>query len=468
MLTLIAALSFAVTAMAEVPHMINYQGRLTDDSGNPMDTTISMEFTIYDDSTGGTAVWTETHAAVTVTSGFFNILLGSVSPITDTVFSEPERYLGLKVGGDPEISPRIGLAAVAYAHRVSTVDGSTGGTIGGSTYIGSVVIKPVPHCWNWAGDCEPKAACPTFTLKTGTMTGDPFPTACGRFFVTDGFEERIDLDGGTGDVKACGKALFGEKHSNIGDWSFVAGCENIVDADFSTVSGGEFNNAWAVYSNIGGGQSNQISGDYSTISGGQGNNSPGDYGCIAGGNGNVCGGTYAAIPGGADNTANGNGSFAAGQKAHALHHGSFVWADNMGLDFSSTDVNQFLIRAIGGVGINTETPSSDLHVFGSVATGVETIEETVSIDNGSIILGNNSASTGAIDLYLPAAAWCPGRQMTFKKISPTGNGPVNVKTSAPDEIDNQGPAPSTYQLLNQYDFVVLVSDGVDHWYIVSK
>ena len=56
-------------ASAGVPQLMNYQGRLTDNGGNPLDTTVSVTFTIYDDSTGGNPKWTELHPAVTVTDG---------------------------------------------------------------------------------------------------------------------------------------------------------------------------------------------------------------------------------------------------------------------------------------------------------------------------------------------------------------------------------------------------------------
>lgn len=52
-------------------------------------------------------------------------------------------------------------------------------------------------------------------------------------------------------------------------------------------------------------------------------------------------------------------SFAAGFLAEANHGGTFVWADSasgFGVPFPSTGVNQFLIRASGGVGIGTNSP----------------------------------------------------------------------------------------------------------------
>ncbi|MFV1981595.1 MAG: tail fiber domain-containing protein, partial [Rhodothermia bacterium] len=58
-------------------------------------------------------------------------------------------------------------------------------------------------------------------------------------------------------------------------------------------------------------------------------------------------------------------TFAAGQRAKANHSGAFVWADSastVGVDFSSTNENQFLIRASGGVGIGTNAPAEALQV----------------------------------------------------------------------------------------------------------
>jgi hypothetical protein len=49
--------------LAEVPGLVNYQGTLTDDEGVALDTTVSMTFSIYTDSVGGTQVWTETQLA---------------------------------------------------------------------------------------------------------------------------------------------------------------------------------------------------------------------------------------------------------------------------------------------------------------------------------------------------------------------------------------------------------------------
>jgi hypothetical protein len=108
---------------AQVPQLINYQGKLTKVSGVPLDTTIQMVFTIYDDSTGGNPLWTETQNSVNVEKGVFNVLLGSSVPVSYSTFDGNIRYLGVKVGGDPEITPRKSIVSVPYAYNADLLDG---------------------------------------------------------------------------------------------------------------------------------------------------------------------------------------------------------------------------------------------------------------------------------------------------------------------------------------------------------
>jgi hypothetical protein len=80
---------------------------------------------------------------------------------------------------------------------------------------------------------------------------------------------------------------------------------------------------------------------------------------------------FAVIPGGQSNTvANAaTHALAAGYRAKASHPGTLVWADEEEADFTSTAANQFLVRAGGGVGINTNSPQATLHVRGEAKIG---------------------------------------------------------------------------------------------------
>ena len=81
---------------------------------------------------------------------------------------------------------------------------------------------------------------------------------------------------------------------------------------------------------------------------------------------NTASGNASTVPGGQSNSAVGSFSSAAGQRAKANHAGAFVWADSTAADFVSTGINQFLIRATGGVGIGANNPANPLDVNGII------------------------------------------------------------------------------------------------------
>ena len=256
----VVLLALASIAAAQVPNQMQYQGYLTNDGGSPLDTTVDMEFVIYDDSTGSGVIWTETHLDVTVEDGLFEVILGSVSGVTEDVVSDSVRWLGITVGDDSEIHPRTKLVTVPYAFRVSTVDGATGGTISGDVII----------------------------------------------------QSDLDLDG---DLRATGKATIGPNHTNTGEYAFVAGVANTASGDrsavgggggnsttgdYATISGGSNNEAYR-YSTVGGGYSNAVTNMYGTIGGGDNNQADGSRSTIAGGEDNYAGQYGATVGGGRDN-----------------------------------------------------------------------------------------------------------------------------------------------------------------------
>jgi hypothetical protein len=108
---------------ADVPHMINYQGKLTTDTGGGcLNDTVQMRFSIYPDTLGSPAVWTETQNNVIVKEGIFNVLLGGVVSIPDSVFDGSVKFLGVKVESDPEMRPLKAMVSVPYAYRAKNAD----------------------------------------------------------------------------------------------------------------------------------------------------------------------------------------------------------------------------------------------------------------------------------------------------------------------------------------------------------
>jgi hypothetical protein len=108
---------------------IAYQGRLADANGSPLTGTYNMIFRLYDAATGGTPLWTEQWTGsngVKVSDGLFNVMLGSLTPIpTSLVTDHSSLFLGITVGTDDEMTPRVQLGTVPFAVQALTVpDGS--------------------------------------------------------------------------------------------------------------------------------------------------------------------------------------------------------------------------------------------------------------------------------------------------------------------------------------------------------
>lgn len=79
---------------------------------------------------------------------------------------------------------------------------------------------------------------------------------------------------------------------------------------------------------------------------------------MGGGYSSTASGVGATVPGGGSNTAAGEYSFAAGYRAKANHNGTFVWGDETTANVTSTDANQFIVRASGGVWFGTSSSPS--------------------------------------------------------------------------------------------------------------
>ena len=53
---------------------------------------------------------------VVVTGGVFNVILGSIEPLTPDVFSGPS-FLGIEINGNEELEPRQEIVSSAFALR---------------------------------------------------------------------------------------------------------------------------------------------------------------------------------------------------------------------------------------------------------------------------------------------------------------------------------------------------------------
>jgi hypothetical protein len=118
---------------ASIPHTINYQGRLCDSTGKPIDQQgVSVTFRIYDNSAGTpnsqtNTPWAETQS-VNIQKGIFNVQIGSKTSGGINLAFDRQYYLGIQVGSDPEMRPLQPLSSSAYAIRAENANNADNAT----------------------------------------------------------------------------------------------------------------------------------------------------------------------------------------------------------------------------------------------------------------------------------------------------------------------------------------------------
>jgi len=125
----------SISVSADIPQMINYQGKVTDTSGDPVpDGTYIMQFEIFDAPTGNILLWSSGDVSLDVTDGIFSVLLGqSPQPLLDLEFDQ-DCWLEVVVESVIQ-SPRQRLVSVACAYMAS-------GLVAGTEVIGEVTTEP--------------------------------------------------------------------------------------------------------------------------------------------------------------------------------------------------------------------------------------------------------------------------------------------------------------------------------------
>ncbi len=134
-ISLLSLISLVITftVIGQVPQTMHFQGFLADPgTGDAVtDGDYSIIFTIYDNVSVGSSLWTETHSTVAVADGYFSVILGSEGAPLDIAFDIPY-FLEVGVGGET-LSPRYTLSSSSYAFKAQSVEGIT---IDNNGYVG--------------------------------------------------------------------------------------------------------------------------------------------------------------------------------------------------------------------------------------------------------------------------------------------------------------------------------------------
>ena len=368
----------------EIGTAFTYQGRLID-ANSAADGLYDFQFKLYDANEAGM------QKGITVPIGELDVIDGYFTVGLDFgsgVFTGDARWLeiGVRPGDSGSnyttLSPRQKVVPTPYSLYAKIAGyAKTAGHAETAGYAGTAghaeTADSVPDGITGSGT----ANYITKFLSSSTIGNSVIYELSGNIGIgTTSPDAKLTVNGA---ILRDGSTMHGtnaDTHINLGTNSTTG--EYGQNYSYITIAGGQDNTASTSYSTVGGGQNNTASSDYATVSGGYSNEAGGRY------------------------------SFAAGRQAKANHDGTFVWADSTSANFVSTDNNQFLIRASGGVGIGTTSPTSTLHVEGTIEVdqkiqaddsgGLElaTDEGTIRlkiIDNGNVGIGTTTP-VGALDV----------------------------------------------------------------------
>src|SRR3989339_853413 len=103
--------------VSAIPQTFSVHGKLENNAGSPLEGTYNMSFNIYNAYTGGSSIWNLSNQNVdTDSNGIYNVVLTSVNLDFGSQY-----YLGVTVGNDSEMSPRINLSSSPYAFEAQNV-----------------------------------------------------------------------------------------------------------------------------------------------------------------------------------------------------------------------------------------------------------------------------------------------------------------------------------------------------------
>ncbi len=334
----------------------SYRGSL-DDGGRPAQGEYQFRFTLYNAASGGRVLAMPiTVPGVSVRAGTFDATVD----LGDTLERVGTAWLAVEVaapnGAFEALPAREAVSTKALAAGVCWDTTGNAGNVAGTNFVGNTDNVPLD-------------------LRTRNLRTARFERGNNQYL------PNVILGANANAVTA---GAYGATIGGGGQDTPGSEFGNKVTENYSTVAGGignyagddDGNPSSAQFTTVGGGYGNYATGYGATVAGGYGNGARGTmvgYGVVSGGTSNAAMGDFSTVPGGTNNQAGGDFSFAAGRRARVRDYlatgenlatcggttcgdeGAWVWADAQNASFTSTGPNQFLIRADGGVLINTNT-----------------------------------------------------------------------------------------------------------------
>jgi hypothetical protein len=434
---------------AQIPKMINYQGMLMGTNDQPVpEGDYKLTFSLYNDA--GTPLWTEVHDPVSISGGEFHVQLGLVQPL-NLPFNE-HYLLGIKIGNDPELQPRISLTSAAYSLNSDKVGGipasmtpepntlfplgSDGkfplSVLPGGGPTGNYLKKNVP-------DTSEAANTSPLLLISNTGTGDGINARgvngnglTGRSESGDGVEGWTNgaIKSGIFGHSTDGYGISGHSNNNDGirGWTGASNKSGVyghtsADNGYGLTGYGEAAGATGVFGK------NTVSGNYAKLG-------TDTYGLQVGGLGRfdlATGQINISTPGGWP------GIIAFSSNGH--RRDIIVWDDGISFEVSGTNAapaagNGITINQDGNVGIGNTNPASKLDInFGS--TGSLSAGTPLGNGPGWIILSQNGHRRDIVGdnngVYIGASSGTGSANAAFQ-VSEAGYVGIGLYSSVPSNI----------------------------------
>lgn len=342
-----------------------YRGTLND-GGKPANGSYDLRLTLVSESAGQTITQPITLFNIAVKDGNFTtdvdfgLNLDHAPPMKLKTEVAQGGFAFASIGEPTRFDPKAALAGICWD--------TTGNVVAAGEFLGSTNNVPIEFKAN--------------NQRVGSLYG-----AGSGVNVIWGWEGNTFTAGVKG-ATIGGGGEPGDHNTITGDYGTIAGGYSLRAGPFATVGGGLSNHSVGYGSVISGGLSNRAAGIGSMVAGGTDSCAGGDFSFAGGRRAKVRPGNgFAAIPcGGVTQTADINGD-----------EGSFVWADAQDVDFRSTGPNQFLVRADGGLMLNTGTLANagdDLVVAARLVGGDEDADVALVTRNGKKGLFYVSDATG--------------------------------------------------------------------------
>jgi hypothetical protein len=181
----VCSIAAALTAAAQVPSLINYQGRLTDSNGAPVTGSKNFAISIYDAATGGNLLYEETIGAVTLdANGVYSFQFGSAgssnTQVTETIGTTAGSTLTYTktLTNTPVVNNSITVTDGTNSWSQSVGNPGVGATATANTIVGFVIGATITNGGSGYTTAPEvtitgagSGATATATLTNGVVTG---------------------------------------------------------------------------------------------------------------------------------------------------------------------------------------------------------------------------------------------------------------------------------------------------------